>query len=347
MVKVVIIGGGWGGCAAALSAAQAGARVLLLERTDLLLGTGLVGGIFRNNGRFTAAEEIIALGGEDLIAAMDQSTRHTNVDFPGHHHASLYDVGKIESAIRNVLLKHGVEVRLKTRITDVLRMGKLLRHVVTENGEIIEGEVFIDATGTAGPMGNCLRYGNGCAMCALRCPSFGPRVSIAARAQVKERNGEKLDGTIGAMSGSCKLHKESLSVALQAQLESGGVAVIPIPEQLKKKIVLGKKACSQYVLPEYQENLVLLDTGHAKLMTSYFALDDLHQIPGLEKARFADPYAGGKGNSVRYLGISPCADTMQVDGVDNLFCCGEKFGIMVGHTEAAATGFLAGHNAVG
>jgi folate-dependent tRNA-U54 methylase TrmFO/GidA len=35
-----------------------------------------------------------------------------------------------------------------------------------------------------------------------------------------------------------------------------------------------------------------------------------------------------------------------VDGVDNLFCCGEKFGVMVGHTEAAATGFLAGHNAV-
>lgn len=47
----------------ALSAAKAGAQVVLLERTDLLLGTGLVGGIFRNNGRYTAAEEAIAMGG--------------------------------------------------------------------------------------------------------------------------------------------------------------------------------------------------------------------------------------------------------------------------------------------
>lgn len=347
MVKVVIIGGGWAGSAAALSAAQAGANVLLLERTDLLLGTGLVGGIFRNNGRFTAAEEVIALGGQDLIAAMDQSSRHTHVEFPGHHHASLYDVGKIEAAVRGVLIKHGVNLRMKTRVTDVARLGKTIRHVITDSGEIIEGDVFIDATGTAGPMGNCLTYGNGCAMCAIRCPSFGPRVSITARAQVKERYGEKLDGTIGAMSGSCKLYKESLSSELQAMLQKDGVAVIPMPSAVKDKINLGKKACSQYVLQEYQENLVLLDTGHAKMMTSYLPLEDLHQIPGLKNARFADPYAGGKGNSVRYLGIAPCANTMLVDGLENLFCCGEKFGIMVGHTEAAATGFLAGHNAVG
>lgn len=346
MIKVVIIGGGWGGCSAALSAAQAGAEVLLIERTDLLLGTGLVGGIFRNNGRFTAAEEIIALGGQDLIAVMDNNARHKNVEFPGHHHASLYDVGKIEAAVRELLQQHPITLRMKTRVTDVQRLGKLIRHVITDSGEIIEGDVFIDATGTAGPMGNCLTYGNGCAMCALRCPSFGPRVSITARAQVKERNGEKLDGTFGAMSGSCKLHKDSLSQQLQAQLEADGVVVIPMPEQLKKKITLGKKACSQYALQEYQDNLVLLDTGHAKMMTSYFALEDLRQIPGLEQARFADPYAGGKGNSVRYLGIAPCANTLQVDGVDNLFCCGEKFGVMVGHTEAAATGLLAGHNAV-
>ncbi|MFO7709899.1 MAG: FAD-dependent oxidoreductase, partial [Desulfobacterales bacterium] len=66
MVKVVIVGGGWSGCAAALAARNQGAEVVLIERTDMLLGTGLVGGIMRNNGRFTAAEEMIALGGGDL-----------------------------------------------------------------------------------------------------------------------------------------------------------------------------------------------------------------------------------------------------------------------------------------
>ena len=63
----MISGGGWSGCAAALSAAKAGAKVILIERTDLLLGTGLVGGIFRNNGRYTAAEESIAMGAGCLL----------------------------------------------------------------------------------------------------------------------------------------------------------------------------------------------------------------------------------------------------------------------------------------
>ena len=49
-------------------------------------------------------------------------------------------------------------------------------------GEEIEGDVFVEATGSTGPMGNCLTYGNGCCMCILRCPAFGPRVSISAKA---------------------------------------------------------------------------------------------------------------------------------------------------------------------
>ena len=56
-MKVVVVGGGWAGCGAALAAGKQGAEVVLIERTDMLLGTGLVGGIMRNNGRFTAAEK--------------------------------------------------------------------------------------------------------------------------------------------------------------------------------------------------------------------------------------------------------------------------------------------------
>ncbi|RPJ69404.1 MAG: FAD-dependent oxidoreductase, partial [Desulfobacteraceae bacterium] len=61
-MKVIVVGGGWAGCGASLAARNQGAEVTLLERTDMLLGTGLVGGIMRNNGRFTAAEEMIAMG---------------------------------------------------------------------------------------------------------------------------------------------------------------------------------------------------------------------------------------------------------------------------------------------
>ncbi|MBY6877962.1 hypothetical protein HYH51_14605 [Clostridium botulinum] len=70
-----------------MSAKKAGADVSIFEKTDLLLGLGNVGGIMRNNGRFTAAEELIALGAGDLINITDENSRHKNIDFPGHKHA--------------------------------------------------------------------------------------------------------------------------------------------------------------------------------------------------------------------------------------------------------------------
>ena len=91
--------------------------------------------------------------------------------------------------------------------------------------------------------------------------------------------------------------------------------------------------------------VVLLDTGHAKLMSPFFPLDLLRQIPGFENARYEDPYSGGIGNSVRYFGMSPRDDALKVIGVNNLFCAGEKAGLLVGHTEAICTGTLAGYNA--
>jgi folate-dependent tRNA-U54 methylase TrmFO/GidA len=44
--------------------------------------------------------------------------------------------------------------------------------------------------------------------------------------------------------------------------------------------------------------------------------------------------------------MSPREDSLKVNGIENLFCAGEKAGLLVGHTEAIVTGTLAGHNAV-
>jgi len=346
LAKIIVVGGGWSGCAASLAAAKSGAEVVLLERTDMLLGTGLVGGIFRNNGRYTAAEESIDMGGGDFFLAMDKNCRHRDVAFPGHRHACLYDVTRMEPLIRKILQGYGVKMEFRTRVSDVEKSGRRLHAVSTDDGRRYEGEAFVDATGSAGPMGNCLTYGNGCAMCILRCPSFGPRISVCHKAGVTEVKGRRKDGGIGAMSGSCKLNKDSLSPALRETLESDGVAILPIPPSIRKKNALLKKACSQYALPEFAENIILLDTGHAKLMTSYFALNDLRQIKGLENAKYEDPYSGGQGNSMRYMGVALCDDNLRADKMENLFCGGEKSGVIVGHTEAIVTGLLAGNNAV-
>lgn len=346
MVKMVIVGGGWAGTSAAAIAAKAGADVTVLERCDMLLGTGLVGGIMRNNGRFTATEEMIAMGGGDMLEITDDCARHKNIEFPGHKHANLYDISKIEPAVLRHLEKAGVKIRMQVRATDVVMDGKRIKAVVLDNGEKLEADVFIEASGTAGPMGNCAKYGNGCAMCIYRCPTFGPRVSIAAKAGVAEFMGKKADGSIGAMSGSCKLFKESLSQELQDKLNKTGVAIVPIPQNLQKTGSLEGKACQQYALKEFAENVILLDTGHAKLMSPFFPLDTLRQIPGFAEARYEDPYSGGIGNSMRYLALSPRDNYLKVQGVDNLFCGGEKAGLLVGHTEAICTGALAAHNAV-
>ena len=346
MMKVIIVGGGWSGCAAALTAKKAGAEVHVYEKTDLLLGLGNVGGIMRNNGRYTASEELIALGGGDLIKLTDKCARHANIDFPGHKHATLYDVNKIEGVVRDYLIDKGINLHMETRVTDVDFENNKINGILLSDGSYVKGDVFIETTGTTGPMGNCLRYGNGCSMCILRCPAFGPRLSISARCGVADIQGERNDDVLGAFSGSCKLAKESLSDSIREQLDKTGVVVLKVPSEDVNYGKLSTKVCQQYALKEFAENVVLLDTGHAKLMTTYYPLQKLRKIPGLEHAKYVDPYAGSKGNSIRYLSVAPRTTDMKVVGVDNLFCAGEKSGLFVGHTEAICTGSLAGHNAV-
>ena len=345
MGKVIIIGGGWAGCSAAIAARKTGAEVLLIERTDLLLGLGNVGGIMRNNGRYTAAEECIAMGAGELFQITDACSTHRNTAFPGHEHASFYDSETVEPAVRRLLSKLHIKTKMTTRITDVHSEENCIKNITSAEGENFDADVFVDCTGTTGPMGNCAEFGNGCSMCVLRCPSFGPRVSISVKAGGRDYYGFRDDGTPGAFSGSCKLDKGSLSENLQHQLDEEGVAIVPLPEHLVNNGKLSKKVCRQYALPQFAENIILIDTGHAKMMTPFFPLEELRQVPGFEKARFLDPYAGGKGNSIRYMAITERDEYMRVKGVANLFCGGEKAGPFIGHTEAIVTGSLAGYNA--
>ena len=345
-MKVIVIGGGWSGCSAAITAKKAGAEVALYEKTDMLLGLGNVGGIMRNNGRYTASEEMIALGAGDLIHLTDDNSRHKNIDFPGHKHAWLYDVNKIEPAVEKHLKAMDIEINMITRVVDVEKEGNKIKGIYLSDGKYVEADVFIETTGSTGPMGNCLKYGNGCSMCILRCPAFGPRVSISYRAGIEDLKGEREEDVYGAFSGSCKLAKDSLADEVIKELDETGVVVLKVPEEDVNLDKLKLKVCQQYALKEFAENIILLDTGHAKLMTSYYPLEKLRKIKGLENAKYVDPYAGGKGNSIRYLSVAPRTDSMKVIGLDNLFCAGEKAGLFVGHTEAIITGALAGHNAI-
>lgn len=260
-------------------------------------------------------------------------------------HAWLYDVNNIEPVVKRYLIEKGVNVHLTSRVVDVDFSKKRINAIYLSDGSKVEGDVFVETTGGTGPMGNCAKYGNGCSMCVLRCPSFGPRVSLTKCCGLDDFIGERSPEVYGAFSGSCKLAKESLSEEIREELDRNGVVVLKIPEEDVNLDKLKQKVCQQYALKEFAENVVLLDTGHAKLMTSYYPIEKLRKIKGLENAKYVDPYAGGKGNSLRYFSIAHRKNDMSAIGVENLFVAGEKAGLFVGHTEAICTGTLAGHNA--
>ena len=152
MYRAVVIGGGWSGIAAALGAKKAGAEVTLLEKTDMLLGLGNVGGIMRNNGRYTAAEENIALGAGELFGITDSCATHVNIDFRGHSHASLYNVIKVEPQVRRLLREKGIDIRLVSRAVDVEMAGECIESITLADGEKIQGDVFIECTGSTEPV---------------------------------------------------------------------------------------------------------------------------------------------------------------------------------------------------
>lgn len=262
-MKVLIIGGGWAGVAAAIEAKKIGADVEIFEKTDFLLGLGNVGGIMRNNGRYTAAEELKAMGASELIDICDKLTRHKDIEFPGHKHAWLYDANLIEGEVARYIKNLGIIVHSVTRIIDIKLEDKKIVGLIDSEQNFYSGDVFIETTGSTGPMGNCLRYGNGCAMCVLRCPSFGPRISISNRCGIEDIQGEREGNELGAFSGSCKLAKETLSEEIQKELNTKGVVILKIPEEDINYDKLNKKVCQQYALKEFAENLILLDTGDA------------------------------------------------------------------------------------
>lgn len=346
MKDVIVIGGGWAGCAAAISAKKAGAKVTLLERTDLLLGLGNVGGLTRNNGRYTAAEECILLGGGELFEITDQCSRHKNIDFPGQKHASIYDVNLIESIVRRKLQEMGINILFYTTAKNVEMENQRIKSIILDDGNKITGDCFIETTGSTGPMNNCYKYGNGCAMCILRCPTFGGRVSITEKCGIKDMIGKRNDGTYGSFSGSVKVNKETLSKDLQDRLNKEGVVMIPLSKEERNTEKLNIKICQQYALDAFAENIILLDTGHAKLMAPFYPIEKLRKIKGFENVKFEDPYSGGVGNSIRHMSIAPRENTMRASGIENLFVAGEKSGFYIGHTEAMVTGYLAGHNSV-
>jgi hypothetical protein len=244
--------------------------------------------------------------------------------------------------VLGVLKSFCVDVRFLSTCSGLTRVDSRVLLAQLSSGEAISADAFVDATGTAGPQANCRTHRSGCVMCILRCPTFGPRVSPTRSLGIDEAP----PLPTAATSGSIEVLRSSLSSDLVCQLESTGHVEIPLPRHVSIAVKPHEKACRQYASDDYYRNLVLLHTGEVKVMVPFLPLAVLRSINGLSEARYIDPYSAGVGNSVRFNIITPHDKSLRVTGTENLFCAGEKVGLVVGHTEAIFTGMLAGHNAV-
>ncbi|MFC1968082.1 FAD-dependent oxidoreductase [Chloroflexota bacterium] len=344
--RVIVVGGGFSGCAAAIAAAKVGAEVLLLERTDMLSGAGLRAGRIHYNGKIVATEEAKALGGGEVFEALESIILHRG-NIVDEENACIYDLSRVDPAMRRAVEAAGVEVRLESRAVDVARADGSIKTVILDSGESISGDAFIDCSGGSGGIDACTKYGKGCVMCSpFRCPVFGDRVSIATKAGAPELMYVNPDGKIGGTGGGVALYKESLSPDLRKLLEAEGALTIPLPEATldpTKEVKVGASRSRRHF-----ENICIVNTGiNGKCVgLGFMPLDTLRVVPGFENAIFEEPWGAGIYNVMGSLSMSTREHSLRVKNFRNLFVAGERAMLGGGVNEVIILGMVAGNNAV-
>ncbi|MFO0636575.1 MAG: FAD-dependent monooxygenase [Nannocystaceae bacterium] len=155
-VDVVVVGAGPAGCAAGITAARAGARVLVLDRARFPRPK-TCGDAISNR----AAELVAALCGVDTI---DDALAHVPSARVDRGVAILPDAGAIERSfgarpgyivprlglddrLRHALEHAGASLRQGTKVTGLVRERERVVGVTIEGGEVVRGDVVIAADG--------------------------------------------------------------------------------------------------------------------------------------------------------------------------------------------------------
>jgi len=169
--QVVVVGGGSAGLMAAGQAAAAGAQVLLLERTARL-GTKLritgkgrcnltnMAGLDQFLGhfaflgsegetRFFLRNAFARFFAPDLVAFFERLGVATVVERGERVFPASNDAHQVAEALASFALRQGAQVRMQSRVADILCSGDRVQGVALHGGERIAAEAIVVATGGA------------------------------------------------------------------------------------------------------------------------------------------------------------------------------------------------------
>ena len=129
---VVVAGGGASGIAAAISASELGARVLIIERDGVLGGNLTVGHVGPTMGQY--GENTMAHRINRLLGCEDRKAQ---------------DFEEAKIRITKLAYEHGIDVYLSTCLVDVIMDGDTVTHAVVSSQNslfAVTGGIFVDAT---------------------------------------------------------------------------------------------------------------------------------------------------------------------------------------------------------
>lgn len=155
-VDVLVCGGGMSGTVAAIAAARAGVRVLLVERWGFLGGSATAAAVGQFVGWETAAGRQVIQGlAEELVQRLERhggSGGHTRfIMSTGHPMDQVsYDPERLKLVLDEMAIEAGIRLLFHATILDVVRQGTAVTAVtvLTKAGPIaIQPRLVIDASG--------------------------------------------------------------------------------------------------------------------------------------------------------------------------------------------------------
>ena len=144
---VIVTGGGAGGIGAAVSAARAGWKTLLVEADAFTGGTAAGGLVAPMSGMFFHGKRVVGGIAWELVQRMERLGA-AQVELPKGHVSFHPEYLKLVS--REMLRESGAEVRTGCMAVDCRCDGERLTHLIVQTKQgaaALEGRIFIDATG--------------------------------------------------------------------------------------------------------------------------------------------------------------------------------------------------------